>query len=104
MVANRVAPAVIDRYLARTGFQSQQTKEPADPERRANLWEPVDSRKHGDFGAHGDFDLTSHQRSWELLAAENVKVLSISTVGSLVLAAVVRAGRRSRSRSRSRSR
>ncbi len=98
LLANRVAPAVLDRYLARTGFKSQQTNEPADPDRRSNLWEPVDSRRHGDFGAHGDFDPTSHRRSWELMASEHIKVLSVSALGSMVLAAVVRAGCRGRKR------
>src|ERR671928_211918 len=50
LLANAVVPGLLDRYLARTGFKSQQTDEPADPNRRANLWEPVDDT--GDYGAH----------------------------------------------------
>jgi short-subunit dehydrogenase len=52
VVANRLMPDVLDRVLARTGFDSQQTREPADPDRPANLWQPV----AGDFGARGRFD------------------------------------------------
>jgi NAD(P)-dependent dehydrogenase (short-subunit alcohol dehydrogenase family) len=74
ILANKLVPRLLDRYLARSGFDSQQTQEPADPERPANLWEPV----AGDHGAHGDFDskakgrsvqwwLTTHRR--ELLGA-----------------------------------
>jgi hypothetical protein len=102
LLANRFAPALLDRYLGRTGFKSQQTEEPLDPDRPANLWEPVDSRKHGDFGAHGDFDRRSHRRSWELVVSENARLLSVSmaasvsTVASVALAAIVRAGRRQR--------
>jgi short-subunit dehydrogenase len=58
IIANKLEPGLLDRYLARTGFQSQQTDEPADPNRPDNLWEPVP----GDFGAHGRFDARS--RSW----------------------------------------
>jgi short-subunit dehydrogenase len=49
--ANKFAPALADRYLGRTGFDSQQTQEAADRGRPDNLFEPVP----GDFGAHGVF-------------------------------------------------
>ena len=52
ILGNKVMPRLLDRYLARSGYDSQQTQEPADPNRPANLWEPV----VGDHGAHGDFD------------------------------------------------
>ena len=52
MLGNRVAPALIDRYLARTGYEGQQTDEPVDPDRPDNLFEPVP----GDHGTHGRFD------------------------------------------------
>ena len=52
MLGNRVAPGYLDRRLGRTGIDSQQTDEPADVDRPANLWSPV----AGDHGAHGDFD------------------------------------------------
>jgi hypothetical protein len=35
---NKLLPGYADRYLAKTGFASQQTKEPADPDRPNNLW------------------------------------------------------------------
>src|SRR5947208_2753238 len=40
-LVNKVAPGFADRYLARTGYDAQQTDEPADPNRPDNLWEPV---------------------------------------------------------------
>ena len=52
VVGNKVAPGLLDHYLARTGYKSQQTDEPEDPNRPYNLWEPVG----GDHGAHGRFD------------------------------------------------
>lgn len=50
--ANKIIPGLLDRYLARTGFASQQTSERIDPHRADNLFEPV----QGDFGARGNFD------------------------------------------------
>jgi NAD(P)-dependent dehydrogenase (short-subunit alcohol dehydrogenase family) len=61
LIANAVLPGVLDRYLGKTGFKSQQTNEPADPNRPANLYEPVDASS--DFGSHGEFDDRSHSRS-----------------------------------------
>src|SRR5256885_2245774 len=54
LLANAVAPGLLDRYLARTGFGSQQTDQPAGRHRPANLWQPAD--RSADFGAHGEFD------------------------------------------------
>jgi NAD(P)-dependent dehydrogenase (short-subunit alcohol dehydrogenase family) len=52
IVGNRIAPGYLDRRLGRDGIASQQTDEPADPDRPVNLWQPV----AGDHGAHGAFD------------------------------------------------
>jgi hypothetical protein len=59
VLGNKVIPRLLDRYLARSGYDSQQTKEPADPNRPVNLWHPV----AGDHGAHGDFDSRATGRS-----------------------------------------
>jgi short-subunit dehydrogenase len=60
--ASRLAPSLVDRYLARTGFDSQQTDEPESPGRPDNLDEPVE----GDHGAHGAFDGRAHTGSPQL--------------------------------------
>jgi NAD(P)-dependent dehydrogenase (short-subunit alcohol dehydrogenase family) len=52
IVGNRIAPGYLDRRLGRGGIDSQQTDEPARPDRPANLWDAVP----GDHGAHGAFD------------------------------------------------
>jgi hypothetical protein len=52
IVGNRIAPGYLDRRLGRTGIDAQQTSQPADPDRPANLWQPAP----GDHGAHGAFD------------------------------------------------
>jgi len=61
LIANTVAPGLLERYLGATGFDGQQTQVPVDPDRPANLWEPADQER--DFGAHGVFDDRSHGRS-----------------------------------------
>lgn len=50
--ANKLAPAILDSYLARHAYDSQQTSEPVEPDRPDNLFEPVP----GDFGTRGIFD------------------------------------------------
>jgi NAD(P)-dependent dehydrogenase (short-subunit alcohol dehydrogenase family) len=59
ILANRVAPGLLDRYLGRTGYRSQQAEELADPSAPANLWEPVQA----DVEARGRFDTRAHDRS-----------------------------------------
>src|SRR5437763_11123468 len=61
IVANKIAPQYADHYLARHGFDDQQTDEPADTDRPNNLWEPLP----GDHGAHGIFDKRARSHSWE---------------------------------------
>jgi len=59
VLGERIAPGLLDRYLARTGYDSQQTDEPLEGEREGNLLAPVP----GDFGTHGRFDHRSRDRS-----------------------------------------
>jgi NAD(P)-dependent dehydrogenase (short-subunit alcohol dehydrogenase family) len=59
ILANRLAPGLLDRYLGRTGYRSQQTDEPVDPAAPANLWEPVPA----DVDARGRFTVRSHDRT-----------------------------------------
>lgn len=59
---NKFVPGFIDRYLARNGYDSQQTSVPEDPNRPDNLWHPLP----GDRGAHGVFDQRAKERSLQL--------------------------------------
>ena len=63
ILGNRVAPGLLDRYLARTGYQSQQTGRPADHDRPNNLWQPLDGPGGHDYGARGDFSSRAHGQS-----------------------------------------
>jgi NAD(P)-dependent dehydrogenase (short-subunit alcohol dehydrogenase family) len=91
LLANAVAPGVLDRYLARTGFDAQQAKQPRDPNARENLWAPADGPDGKDFGAHGAFDDRSHDRSYQLWASQHHgAVAAAAVVGAVGLAAAWR--------------
>src|SRR4051794_5290276 len=87
LAANAVAPGLLDRYLARTGFKSQQTADPRDPQQPANLWQPADGEQGKDFGADGIFGDRSTDRSAQLWASHHHGVL-----GGLAAATVAGAG------------
>ena len=82
IVGNKVAPGLLDHYLGRTGFASQQTNEPENPDRPNNLWSSVP----GDHGAHGTFDSQAHEQSYELWASLN-RTWIAAAMGGLVAAA-----------------
>jgi NAD(P)-dependent dehydrogenase (short-subunit alcohol dehydrogenase family) len=71
LLADKFAPGLLDRYLARTGYKSQQTSEPADPRRPVNLWDPADGDGGHDVGAHGSFDDRSTGRSLQVWLSQH---------------------------------
>jgi short-subunit dehydrogenase len=79
IVGNKIAPGLLDHFLGKTGFKSQQTCEREDPNRPNNLWEPV----KGDHGAHGTFDARAHAISYESWLDKNRKYIALSIVGVL---------------------
>jgi NAD(P)-dependent dehydrogenase (short-subunit alcohol dehydrogenase family) len=83
IVGNKIAPGLLDRYLAHTCFDAQMTAEPEDPGRPDNLWDPVDGGH--DRGAHGTFDHRSRDRSWQLWANMNRDWLALAGGGLAVL-------------------
>ncbi len=68
--AQKFAAPVLDRYLGRTGYNSQQTDQPEVPGRPGNLWEPLDEAPGTDHGAHGAFDDRARDHSNHDLLAE----------------------------------
>jgi NAD(P)-dependent dehydrogenase (short-subunit alcohol dehydrogenase family) len=99
LIANAVAPALLDRYLARTGFRSQQDQQPHDPTDPGNLFEPVDAGPRSDQGAHGEFDRRAHRRSLQLWASQHHGLLAgLAGVGAGAGAAAAAAAQRLRSR------
>jgi NAD(P)-dependent dehydrogenase (short-subunit alcohol dehydrogenase family) len=73
--ANKLAPHLVDRYLARTGYHSQQTDEPIDPDREHNLWEPAG----GDWEARGRFGDRSRARSVQWWLTTRRRLLGLGT-------------------------
>jgi NAD(P)-dependent dehydrogenase (short-subunit alcohol dehydrogenase family) len=81
LLANAVAPGLLDRYLARTGFDAQQTDQPKDAEQPVNLWDPADGGAGHDYGAHGLFDDQAHARSPQVWASQHHGVMVGAGVG-----------------------
>jgi short-subunit dehydrogenase len=88
LLANKATPGLLDRYLGRTGYSSQQTDEPADPDAPANLWAPV----AGDHGAHGRFDDRAHPRSLQLWADTHRGTVTACAAGLAGLAGLATLG------------
>lgn len=87
MLAQRIAPALVDRYVARTGVKSQQTGEKS-PTGVANLWDPADESR--DYGAHGEFDDRSHARSPQVWLSQHRRPVLLATAGVAAGALLVR--------------
>jgi NAD(P)-dependent dehydrogenase (short-subunit alcohol dehydrogenase family) len=73
IIADKIAPGLLDRYLARTGFDSQQYDGDEDPNRANNLWQPV----AGDHGAHGAFDVRAREYSPQFWASEHRSLIGL---------------------------
>ncbi|HEX2226247.1 MAG TPA: SDR family oxidoreductase [Candidatus Binatia bacterium] len=87
IVGNKIAPRFADWYLARTGYDAQQTDEPVEPWRRDNLWEPIP----GDHGAHGTFDSRSKAYSLQFWLSRNRGWLALAGgVAGVAIAALTR--------------
>jgi NAD(P)-dependent dehydrogenase (short-subunit alcohol dehydrogenase family) len=82
LLANAVAPGLLDRYLARTGYRSQQTDQPREEDQPANLWRPADRIGGEDFGAHGEFDRHAARHSTQLWAARHHGLLGALAAGA----------------------
>jgi len=89
LLANRVAPALLDRYLARTGYGSQQTAQAAEPGRPDNLVVPVDGVNGYDHGSRGVFDDRSHGRSPQLWMSQHPRACSGILAGAAAIGAVL---------------
>jgi NAD(P)-dependent dehydrogenase (short-subunit alcohol dehydrogenase family) len=94
LIANAVAPGLLDRHLARNGYTAQQNDRVRDPHQADNLWEPADDAGQRDYGAHGAFEHQSHARSPQLWASQHHGILAAVTAGLGAAAAVLLARRR----------
>jgi NAD(P)-dependent dehydrogenase (short-subunit alcohol dehydrogenase family) len=67
ILGNRLAPGLLDHYLARTNIQAQQAPDPVPADHGDNLFAP----SPGDPGAHGRYDDRSHGRSIQAAVARH---------------------------------
>ncbi len=96
VLGQRLAPALLDRYLAKTGYASQQTSQRVSAERPNNLWEPRDDEDGGDHGAHGVFDSNSLDRSPQLWVSQHARAALAGAGAATVAATAALALRRRR--------
>ncbi len=96
IAANKFVPALLDRYLARTGVNSQQTDQQVEAGRPDNLWDALDGPGGHDFGAHGIFDNRSHARSVQVWLDQRPRL--VFGVAGAAIAGAVLAGKRVASR------
>jgi NAD(P)-dependent dehydrogenase (short-subunit alcohol dehydrogenase family) len=85
IIGNKLAPWLAERYLARTAVDGQQTDQPVNPDRPANLNEPLD--EHRDEGAHGAFDAQAHPRSPQAWLARHRMLTGLSALAGAGAAA-----------------
>ena len=81
LLGDKLAPWLLDRYLARTGYDAQQTEEPVEPERPSNLWEPLP----GDRGTHGIFAAEARSESVQFWLARH-RTLLLGVGAAMVVA------------------
>ena len=67
VLGQKLIPGWLDRYLARTGYEMQQSREPKDPHQPDNLWSPAP----GAYGARGRFGSQALASSWETWVSEH---------------------------------
>ena len=71
IIANKLFPGLLDRYLARKGYAGQLTDDPVDPQHADNLFAPVS----GDPGTNGRFDERASTASTQLWATKHRSAL-----------------------------
>lgn len=84
--ANKFFAPLLDRYLARTGFSSQQTSEKVSADRPNNLWEPIDGPDGVDHGAHGVFDSQATSRAPQLWFSQHARAVTAGSATALAAA------------------
>jgi hypothetical protein len=79
IVGNKLIPGWLDRYLARVGYDAQQTDVPVTSRRPNNLWQPAPAG----YDAHGRFDERAKARSlfaWLTMHRRNLIVTGIASL------------------------
>jgi short-subunit dehydrogenase len=84
ILAQKIAPALLDRLLAHMGYEGQITDEREPASRPDNLYAPLP----GDHGAHGRFDNRARERSWQIWVSRHRAAVATGMM-ALVAAALV---------------
>ncbi|MBA2310350.1 MAG: SDR family oxidoreductase [Pseudonocardiales bacterium] len=85
VLASKIAPGLLDWYLAKTGYDAQQTKQRQPADSPSNLWVPADGPGGSDFGSHGRFDDKAAPRSYQLWASQHPGVVGAGAAGVAAL-------------------
>ena len=80
---NKVAPWLVERYLARTAVSSQLSQVDKQPDRVDNLFDVPP----GDPGAHGPYDDRAHERSVQLWATKHRRSILGAVAGTMLAGA-----------------
>jgi NAD(P)-dependent dehydrogenase (short-subunit alcohol dehydrogenase family) len=83
LIGNKLLPGLLDRHLARTGYDSQQTREAVAPDRPHNLWRSVTA-----LGSHGKFDAEARARSLQLWSVKRRDLLISIAAAGIVLVGI----------------
>lgn len=73
ILGQKVVPGLLDKYLGKNGYESQQRGIEDPPDRSHNLWQPVTS----EFGGHGPFDKQSRPFSLEANVSRHPALLAL---------------------------
>lgn len=84
IAGDRIAPGFTDRYLAKHGYDAQQSDVAIREDRPDNLYHPVP----GDHGAHGSFDARAKRTSIEWWLSKHRAALLGGIGAAMALAAV----------------
>jgi len=80
MIGERLAPGILDHYLARKAYSGQQTNEENEPNRANNLWEPVSVP----YQTHGNFHRMAKSFSLQSWFSQH-RLLTTLAIGGLVI-------------------
>ena len=85
ILAQFLAPAPLDRMLARMGYEGQMTDEPLPPDHVDNLFRPVGR----DHGAHGRFDARAKKSSFQLWLNMHRRDVTLAALAIVAVAAIL---------------
>lgn len=91
LLANRVAPGLLDHYLARTGYGAQNSPETDTGKPEINLWSPADDTPGTARGAHGRFDDQAKPRALRVRPA--LPLAAAAAAGGWLLTRLARRSR-----------